>query len=291
MSSPMADPPRTLVDVGILQDSSLRKERVTAQYDTAQAAASYARIVDDGSCVLGRTVRSRLHLVQDLLRDHPGGSLLDAGCGPGMMARLLLQNRPGDFSITVLDQSAAMIRYCSENVRGVGSVHAAVGQLEAMPFTDANFDVALVMGALEYADMRSAIREISRVTRPGGLVIATMLNPLSPYRLTEWLLYWPLVRFLGVIEMICRVPRSQRHGARHSGIRTVPPSRLRGLMRRAGLAPVDIIHYDITPLVPPLDRLPAIVRRTSRIPFERTLQRGGWSRWLGTAYLVAARRE
>jgi ubiquinone/menaquinone biosynthesis C-methylase UbiE len=277
--------------MGPLQDSSVRRERVTAQYDTAQAAASYARIVDDGSCVLGRTVRSRLHLVHHLLGDHPGGRLLDAGCGPGMMARLLLQNRPGDFSITVLDQSPAMIRYCTENVRSVGSVHATVGQLEALPFSGANFDVALVMGALEYVDMRAAIREISRVTRPGGLVIVTMLNPLSPYRLTEWLLYWPLVRLLGVIEMLCGVPRNGRHGARHSGIRTVPPGRLQARMRRAGLTPVDRIHYDVTPLVPPLDRLPAIVRRTSRIPFDSTVRRGGWRRWLGTAYLVVARRE
>ena len=268
----------------------MRKQRVAAQYDTVQAAASYARVTA-GSSARGRTVRSRLHLVQYLLSRHPGGTLLDAGCGPGVMAPLLLQSRPDDFTITVLDQSPAMVRYCTENMRDVGAVHATVGQLEALPFRDANFDVALVMGALEYADVHAAVREIVRVTRPGGLVIMTMLNPLSPYRLTEWILYWPLVRLVGLIEKLFGVPGGRRHAARFTGIRALPASRLQHAMRRAGLTPVDVIHYDITPLVPPLDRLPAMVRRASLTPFERTMDRHGWRRWLGTAYVIAATRR
>lgn len=267
----------------------MRKERVTAQYDTLQAAASYARFAV-GPSAISRTVRSRLHLVCDMLSHHPGGSLLDAGCGPGMMARLLLQARPDDFSITVLDQSPAMVRYCIENVQDVGSVHATVGQLEELPFTDASFDVALVMGALEYADVRAAVREIARITRPGGLVILTMLNPLSPYRLAEWLIYWPLIRFVGAAERLLRVPSSCRHAARLTGIRTLPAARLKRLMRQAGISPADVIYYDITALVPPLDRLPAVVHRTSRIPFERRLTQRGWRRSLATAYVVAAKR-
>ncbi len=275
--------------MGLLQGSTVRKERVTAQYDTAQAAASYAEYTDRSAS--GRTVRSRHHLVQQILSQHSGGSLLDAGCGPGMMARLLLQSRPGEFSITVLDQSAAMIRYCTENVKDVGTVHATVGQLEALPFGGATFDIALVMGALEYTDIRSAIHEIARITRPDGLVILTMLNPLSPYRLTEWMLYWPLVRLVGVIERLFGVPCGRRHVARLTGIRAVPASRLQQLMRHAGLIPVDVVHYDITPMVPPLDRLPAMVRRASRVPLDRTWQRSGWRRLLGTAYIVVARRS
>jgi len=288
MPSPMAEPPRTLPNMRVMQDPSVRKERVTVQYASPQAATSYAAFTDRSP--LGRTVRSRLRLVQEILSHHPGGALLDAGCGPGMMARLLLQSRPGDFSITVLDQSLAMIKYCAENVQSVGPVHGTVGQLEALPFGDASFDIALVMGALEYTDAACSVREITRVTRPGGLVVLTMLNPLSPYRLTEWMLYWPLVRLAGAIEALLGIPRSRRHAAPLTGIRTVPARRLKRLMRQAGLAPVDVVHYDITPLVPPLDRLPAMVRRSSRTPFERTMQRRGWRRWLGTAYVISARR-
>lgn len=264
-----------------------RKERVTAQYNSSQAAADYAR-ANLGSRPEGRFFRSRLQLVQDLLASCPGGDLLDAGCGPGVMARALLEFRPHDFRITVVDQSPAMVGYCAASVRDVGEVHPAVGQLEAMPFADVSFDVMLVMGALEYANVRAAVREISRITRQSGLVIVTMLNPLSPYRLTEWFLYRPLLRVLEAIERSFGVPAERRHGARASGIRALSAGRLRRLMKQAGLQPMDLVYFDVTPLVPPLDRLPRMVRKAERTAHERTVTRG-WRRWMGTGYLVVAR--
>jgi ubiquinone/menaquinone biosynthesis C-methylase UbiE len=266
-----------------------RKVRVTTQYGSPEAAADYARHLD-GTSPRGRTQRHRLRLVQETLARHPGGDLLDAGCGPGVMARMLLTTRPADFSITLLDQSAAMIGYCRENVRGVGDVRATVGQLEALPFADASFDVALIMGALEYADARAALRETARILRPGGLLVVTMLNPLSPYRLTEWIVYWPLIRLIGALEERLAGPAGRRHGADHTGIRSFPPGRLRRLLRGVGLLPMDVVHYDITPLIPPLDRLPAVTRWAERIPYERTVGRG-WRGWLGTGYLITAKRD
>lgn len=265
-----------------------RRERVGAQYDTPHAPADYVRAVA-GSSPSSRSVRTRLQLVQDILRGQPDGDLLDAGCGPGILARALLRNRPGDFSITVLDQSAAMIKYCVDNTRDAGTVHATIGQLEALPFADVSFDVALIMGALEYADARTAVREISRVTRPGGLVVLTMLNPLSLYRLTEWCIYWPTIRIVGAVQESLNLTGFQPHGARISGIRTFSARKLKLLMKWAGLQPVQLIHYDVTPLVPPLDRLPAMVRKAARTPHERTVARD-WRRCMATAYLVVARR-
>jgi len=233
-------------------------------------------------------VRTRLQLVQDILRSRPGGALLDAGCGPGILARALLRNRPGDFSITILDQSAAMIKYCADNTREFGPVHATIGQLEALPFADASFDVALIMGALEYADARTAVREISRVTRPGGLVVLTMLNPMSLYRLTEWFIYWPVLRIVGAVQESLDLTGFRPHGARISGIRAFSARQLTDLMNRSGLQPLDLIHFDVTPLVPPLDRLPAVVRKAARTPHDRTVVRD-WRRCMATAYLVVAR--
>ena len=266
-----------------------RKERVIVQYDNPHAPADYAR-GHEGSRPGGRFSRSRLRLVQDLLASCPGGDLLDAGCGPGVMAHALLDSRPHDFRITALDQSLAMVEYCRATVRDIGEIYPTVGQLEALPFADATFDVTLVMGALEYADARMAIQEISRVTRPGGLVMVTMLNPLSPYRLTEWCLFWPLIRLLGVIERFCDVPAERRHGARLSGIHAFPVFILRRLMRQTGLQPVDIVYFDVTPTVPPFDRLPSMMRRAQRTAHEDTVTRGR-RRWMATAYLITARRS
>lgn len=266
-----------------------RKDHVIVQYGDSQAAADYAR-ANEGSRPEGRFFRSRLRLVQDLLAYCPGGDLLDAGCGPGVMVRTLLQSRQHDFRITALDQSSAMAEYCASRARDIGEVYLTVGQLEAMPFADATFDITLVMGVLEYTDAHQALREVSRVTRPGGLVIATMLNPLSAYRLTEWFLFWPAVRLLGAIERFCGIPAERRHGAHPSGIHAFPAAILRRLMRQTGMRPVDTVYFDVTPIVPPFDRLPQMIRRAERTAHERTVTRG-WGRWMGTAFLIAARRS
>ena len=266
-----------------------RKERVIAQYGSSEDAAGYARAYQ-GSRPEGRFFRSRLQLVKNILASCPGGDLLDAGCGPGMMVHALLESRPDDFRITVLDQSPAMVGSCVARARDIGEIHPTIGQLEAMPFADATFDVILVMGALEYTRIRPTIREISRVIRPGGLVIVTMHNALSPYRLTEWLIAWPLKRLVGAIEKACGTPAERRHGARLSGIHAYPVSILRHLMRKSDLQPFNIVYFDVTPTIPPLDRLPHMIRKAERTPHERTVTRG-WRRWMGTAYLIAARHS
>jgi SAM-dependent methyltransferase len=268
---------------------SPRQERVMMQYCDVQDAAEYVN-VSGGSRPESRFRRSRLQLVKSVLGSCPGGDLLDAGCGPGEMVHALLESRPNDFRIAAFDQSQAMVDYCRTWTHNMGAVYPAVGRLEAMPFADATFDVALALGVLEYTDIRSAIGEISRVTRQGGLIIVTMLNSLSPYRLTEWFLCWPLIRLVGLIEKSCHVPASRRHGASLSGIRAYPMFLVRRLMRQAKLQPIDIFYFDVNWVVPPFDRLASVIRKAERTPQERTVTRG-WRRWMGTAYLIVAKRS
>ena len=182
-----------------------RKNDVLTQYGNSKAAADYARS-NEGSGPEARFYKSRIQLIHDILSSCPGGDLLDAGCGPGVMVLTLLRSRPDDFSITAMDQSPAMIQHFAAKVRNAGKVRLIVGELEAMPFDDATFDVVLVMGSLEYTDMRRAIPELSRITRQDGVVIVTMLNPLSLYRLTEWFLLWPAGRAARSDQEIVRPP-------------------------------------------------------------------------------------
>jgi len=206
-----------------------------------------------------------------------------------MLARSLLQSSRHDFSITVTDRSPTMVRYCADALRDLGRVRAAVGDLEHLPFTDATFDVTLVTGALEYTDVRKVMGELARVTRRRGVVIVSMLNPASPYRLVEWFLYWPALRVFADLQRQLRFPTTRPHGAAVSGIRARTVPELRGLMRRAGLRPTDLIYFDQTPLVPPLDRIPAVQRWAQRLPGMDARTRGR-TRWLGTGYLVVAQR-
>lgn len=266
--------------------SPARDAAVAAQYLTSDDATHYAASYE-GWRPAARYYRSRLYAIDEALHAGPQGRLLDVGCGPGMLVRHLLDTRPEKFQITGCDQSPAMIDAATARSKGSSNVELTVARVEKMPFPDKHFDVVVAMGVLEYADAADGLREIARVVRPGGLVAVTMLNPLSPYRLVEWCLYWPLLRVLGRVERLLGTPR---HAANVSGIRAIPLTRLRRMMRETGLAPQDAVHYDVTPLVPPLDRLARRWSRTWRDHPERTVRRGARP-WPGTAFLVTARRQ
>jgi len=182
-----------------------------------------------------------------------------------------------------------MIEAVAERVGQSDGLRLAVASIEEMPFEDCEFDVVLAMGVLEYVDVRRSLHEIARVVRRDGLVVLTMLNPLSPYRIVEWFVYWPALRLLGRVERLLRVPDGRRHGVAKSGIKAVTVARLRLLMRSEELLPQDLMYYDVTALLPPFDKL--IRRWTTRWRGDLdTTVRTGVRGWLGTGCLLTARR-
>lgn len=268
---------------------SARAELVSAQYEAVDAAEGYAAAYE-GWGPNARYFHSRLHAVSEALGRTGGGTLLDVGCGPGMFVLQLLHTRGDDFHITALDRSPVMADAVRAATGDDPRVRTEVGQAERMPFPDSSFDVVVAMGVLEYSVANQALSEIARVARPGATVLVTMLNPLSPYRIVEWCLFWPLLRALGTIEGWLGWSADRRHGVRRSGIRAYSPRRLRRMLAEAGLRPVDTVAYDVTPLVPPVDRVVRRWTRSWRDQPERTVSRG-FRRWLGTAYLVVAHRH
>ncbi len=263
-----------------------RAAAVVRQYASPVAACAYADL-HHGSGASARFFQSRLHAVLAALRACQGGDLLDVGCGPGMLIRRLATERPGDFRITACDQSPTML---AEVIRAAGRLRpmAIAARVEQLPMATGTFDAVVATGLLEYTSRKLALREVSRVVRPGGLVLLTMLNPLSPYRLFEWGLYWPLLRGLGRVEAMFGAPAPRRHGAPVSGIRATPAFRLAQEMRAVDLHPCDTVYFDLNAFLPPIDRLVRQLDNRWRAHPERTVG-SGLRRWMGTGYLIAAR--
>lgn len=264
----------------------LRDDAIGAHYDKRKMAAGYAKLYQ-GTDAVARFLNSRLHVVSQALADVPKGELLDVGCGPGVFVRRLLDSRPGDFAITAVDRSPAMVEECIARIAGDRTAKALVARSEALPFESDRFDVVLAMGVLEYAQATAALAEISRVTRPHGRVIVTMHNPHSPYRTVERFAYRPIRQVLRMAKSLVR--SGSFAGALRGGVElhTFPARKLRSMMEDAGLRPVETVYYDVTFTVPPLDR---IVRRWSkgwRNNLERTVGRNWWKRF-GTAYMTVA---
>lgn len=98
-----------------------------------------------------------------------GRRALDVGCGPGALTANLVEILGAD-RVSAVDASPAYVAACAERCPGV-DVRAGVA--EALPFADGEFDVTLsqlVVNLLE--DPPAGVREMARVTRPGGTVAA-----------------------------------------------------------------------------------------------------------------------
>jgi ubiquinone/menaquinone biosynthesis C-methylase UbiE len=98
---------------------------------------------------------------------HPGLTALDVGCGPGGLTRELV-DRLGAGWVTAIDPSPPFVTACAERNPGA-DVRQAVA--EQLPFADASFDVtlaSLVVGFM--SDPVAGVREMARVTKPGGIV-------------------------------------------------------------------------------------------------------------------------
>jgi ubiquinone/menaquinone biosynthesis C-methylase UbiE len=80
-----------------------------------------------------------------------------------------------------LDISLPMLRRSREKARGV-PLQIVLGDMLHLPFPGNFFDRAVSVTALEFIeDGQSAVRELFRVTKRGGSVVAATLNSLSPW--------------------------------------------------------------------------------------------------------------
>ncbi len=97
----------------------------------------------------------------------PGARALDVGCGPGALANELVR-RLGAAGVSAADPSEPFAAAFRERLPGVDIVVAGA---EALPFADDAFDAALAQLVVNFIDDPLAgVREMGRVTRPGGVV-------------------------------------------------------------------------------------------------------------------------
>ena len=103
----------------------------------------------------------------DAARPRPGQRVLDVACGTGVVARGVA-DRVVDAAVVGVDLNRAMLEVAGK-VRP--DIEWRQGDVSALPFDDASFDLVLCQAALMFfPDRVQALREMSRVTAPGGTV-------------------------------------------------------------------------------------------------------------------------
>jgi SAM-dependent methyltransferase len=104
----------------------------------------------------------------------PGARVLDVGCGTGDTCLLVGQRLPHGRVVGV-DASAGLLDDARRRARGAGlDIDFRLGDGADLPFADDAFDVAMVERTLQHVgDPAAVVRELARVTRPGGTVLVT----------------------------------------------------------------------------------------------------------------------
>jgi ubiquinone/menaquinone biosynthesis C-methylase UbiE len=117
-------------------------------------------------------------LILNLLMPGPGDFILDAGCGTGVFTAEILETGAG---VVGLERSHPML-VCTVG-KCVGRPFLSVlGDMRRLPFADDAFHKAVSITAIEFIkEAKSAVEEMFRVTRPGGIVVVATLNSLSPW--------------------------------------------------------------------------------------------------------------
>lgn len=145
-----------------LSDGSVETARYTHGHSAAVLSAHSRRRAADSAAYL-------------LAHLSAGMDLLDVGCGPASITADLAERvAPG--RVVALDAASDALQAARATLseRGLSEqVELTCGDVMALPFKDASFDVVHAHQVLQHlADPVSALAEMRRLTRPGGIVAA-----------------------------------------------------------------------------------------------------------------------
>jgi demethylmenaquinone methyltransferase / 2-methoxy-6-polyprenyl-1,4-benzoquinol methylase len=207
------------VKTGVLPPDDIRRmfDRISPVYDAMN------RLMTAG---LDR--RWRRLAVAAVVR--PGDRVLDACCGTGDLA-LAASEAGGD--VTGVDFSEAMLDRARRKSDSVEWVH---GDLLALPFADASFDVVTVgFGIRNVSDLEAGLCELARVLRPRGrLACLEITQPRGALR--PFFRLW-FDRFVPIAGKV--LPGGAAYAYLPASVRRFPgPADLAKALERAGFAEV-----------------------------------------------------
>jgi ubiquinone/menaquinone biosynthesis C-methylase UbiE len=111
-----------------------------------------------------------------------GARWLDAGCGSGVFTNVMVAKGA---AVVAVDASPAMLEQARRAVADSAAdvTFAVVKTIEKLPFPSESFDGVICLSVLEYVMApKKAVRELHRILKPGGQILATVPNSRSAIR-------------------------------------------------------------------------------------------------------------
>jgi 2-polyprenyl-6-hydroxyphenyl methylase/3-demethylubiquinone-9 3-methyltransferase len=198
-------------------------------------------------------------LLEELRLAPAGLSVLDVGCGGGLLAEEFA--RLG-FAVTGVDpshQSLAVARKHAANRQLRIDYQRAAG--EALPFAESSFDIVYCCDVLEHVtDLGQVVAESARVLRPGGVYLYDTINRTLASRLM-------VIVLLQELSWTSLMPRGL-----HDWAMFIRPEELRELLERHGLMPGGLVG--LKPRGNPFAMLRALrARKRGRLSYAEAVAR------------------
>lgn len=157
----------------------------------------------------------------------PGHRVLDVGCGTGVLARRAAERAGPRGTVTGVDPNRGMLAVARTKMPGA-EWHE--GRAEALSFDTGRFDVVVSQFALMFfEDQVAGLREMARVTRPGGRLAVAVWSRLDA-----------CPGYAAVVEILAELFGDEAAAALRAPFALGEPERLRSLVVDAGLPDPEI---------------------------------------------------
>lgn len=181
---------------------------------------------------MGRWSRGLAESFLDFAGPLPGHRVLDVGCGTGSLT-FALAARDTDIAIAGVDLTEPFVARARQRASDA-RLSFQVGDATALDFPDRSFDHTLSLLCLHFvAEPLKAVREMARVTRPGGTVAAAVWDTRGGF-VTQRMFY-------DTAAMLD--PKANEQRARHFTRPMCRPGELEAAWRAAGL--VDVVPSSV----------------------------------------------
>jgi len=168
-------PPLVLLPLGVAPSQwEPLVPRLSERYCTLILGGAYLGMI--GSLEARGRTAGYLGVVRHLIEEAQlrlGETVLEVGCGTGVLDRWLARHTGGANRIVGLDISRYLLREAmalarQEGLQGV--IEFREGRAEALPFPESSFDVAMSSTVIQRVDADRMLQEMVRVVKPGGRV-------------------------------------------------------------------------------------------------------------------------
>ena len=183
-------------------------------------------------------------------------TVLDVGCGVGHWGRLLGRVLPEECSFTGVDREPLWAEKAAARTEGLGLAHRfryQVGRAEELPFEDNSFDLVTCQTVLMHLrDPGVVLREMTRVARPGGLLlVAEPTHLVAPVLLDAIAINEPTEAMAALLRFQLHCQRGKASmGEGNDLIGEALPS----LFAATGLCEIEMrVNDRVNPLVPPYE--------------------------------------